>query len=49
MSYRSDYGVDRKGKRTFKGGGGEHQTKTSRGVGKRHPDFPSPKKPGPKS
>lgn len=43
--YRSMYSINRKGKRTFAGGGGEFQSKTSRGVGKRRPDMPSPPKP----
>lgn len=38
-------GVTRRGKRTGFDSGGPHQSKTSRGVGKRWADFPAPPKP----
>lgn len=46
--YRSMYGLDNRGKRRTDVGGGPHQSKRSRGVGKRIPDMPSPPKPNKK-
>jgi len=49
MPYAPGYsGTNRRGKRTTFDAGGPNQGKTSRGIGKRWPDFPSPPKPSTK-
>jgi hypothetical protein len=47
-TYRSDYGINRRGKRTTHSATGGCENKTRSGIGHRHPDMPAPPKRGKK-